>query len=73
MRILNADDQSIYRSGLRPWLERLDSEVSITETSSFQDTQQALAEQPDFDLVIIDPLMPDRQERLRAGLRVRIS
>ena len=70
MRILNADDQSVYRSGLRPWLERLDAAVSITETASFQETQQTLAEQESFDLVVVDPLMPDRDafEGLRALL-----
>ena len=61
MRILHADDHTILRSGLRLWLRRLQDDVTITEASSFDEACEALREDEDFDLVIVDLLMPARE------------
>ncbi|MCG8357896.1 MAG: response regulator transcription factor [Kiloniellales bacterium] len=60
MRILHADEHSIYRNGLQPWLVDLEENVSVVETGSFEATEAVLEENPEFDLVIVDLMMSDR-------------
>lgn len=59
MKILVADDHALFRAGLRYLLDRLDDqELTITEADSRADLLARLQDKVDYDLVLIDLLMP---------------
>lgn len=58
MKILIADDHWAVRAGIKPILKELDDDVSIVETDDFSETLAIAENQKDFDLVLIDFLMP---------------
>jgi DNA-binding NarL/FixJ family response regulator len=59
MKILVADDHWVSRAGLLPLLEELDDEVSIEQASSYEETLALARGKQDFDLVLLDLLMPE--------------
>ncbi len=59
MKILVADDHWVSRAGLLPLLQELDDDVSVEQASSYEETLQIAREKQDFDLVLLDLLMPE--------------
>lgn len=68
MRVLVADDHSVFRTGLRHVLRTLDDKVSVIEACSFQDALDMMSKGETFDLILVDLLMPgmDPFEGLKA-------
>lgn len=58
MRILIADDHNLVREGLRPFLEELESNVTIFEAGSFDEAFEVAAENDAMDLILMDLKMP---------------
>jgi len=58
MKILIADDHSLFRDGLRMHLKQLFDEIEVMETQDFAGTFKAL-DKNKFDLLILDLDMPD--------------
>lgn len=57
MKILSADDHWVVRAGLKHLLRELD-DPEIVEVADFPAALQAVEAHPDFDLIILDLLMP---------------
>lgn len=57
MKVLIADDHSLFRKGFRQALASLQSDIDISEANSFQAVSQIL-EKDSVDLVFLDLLMP---------------
>ena len=57
MKILLADDHTLFRSGMRLVLAELDSEVEIVEAGTREEAVATLESEP-VDLVLTDLLMP---------------
>ncbi len=74
LRILIADDHWVSRTGMRHLLEQLDEEVELHEAASFDQVLALVAEQPNFDLIVLDLVMPgmDSFEGLNA-LKAAVS
>ena len=68
MRVLVADDHSVFRTGLKHVLKSLDDDVDIVEAANFQEAIDAVSEQDKIDLILVDLLMPGMEpfEGLRA-------
>ena len=59
MKVLVADDHSVFRTGLKHVLKALDDEIKVVEAGSFQEAIDVLTkEQGQIDLVLVDLLMP---------------
>jgi len=58
MKILLADDHDLVRETLRFFLEKIDSEVSVTEARTFAEALEAAEHMSPLDLVILDLKMP---------------
>ena len=58
MKILLADDQALFRDGMRYVLRRLDEQVDILDANNFPDALNAARDNPDIDLVLLDLNMP---------------
>jgi len=58
MKILLADDHDLVRETLRFFLEKIDSEVSVTEARTFAEALEAAEHMAPLDLVILDLKMP---------------
>jgi len=58
MNILLADDHDLVRETLRFFLEKIDSEVSVTEARTFAEAIEAAEHMAPLDLVILDLKMP---------------
>ena len=58
MKILVAEDHWAIRAGIKPVLNELGDNVSIVETRDFGETLAVVDDQTDFDLVLLDLLMP---------------
>lgn len=73
MKVLSADDHSIFRAGLKPLLDRLEPGVTVLEADSFGSALELVAANADLDLILLDLLMPgmDAFEGL-AALRERV-
>ena len=68
MKILVADDHALFRAGLRYLLERLDDESpAITEAGSRADLSAKLQDENNYDLILIDLLMPGMESFSRVG------
>lgn len=65
-KALHIDSDSVYRTGLRPWLEGLDDETVLLEATSLREAASILEEEEALDLVLLDLATPEC-ERL-AGL-----
>ena len=58
MKILLADDHTLFREGLRHVMDMLDDEVEIVEAENFTTAIQLVQRSSDFDLALIDLNMP---------------
>ena len=58
MRILLADDHVMVRDGLRPFLLRLDDQVTLLEAGSLAEVLTHLEAGPPLDLLVMDLRMP---------------
>lgn len=67
MRIIIADDHVMVREGLRPFLERLEPNVSVDEAGSLPEVFELLKAGDPVDLLVLDLRMPgmDGLEGLR--------
>lgn len=60
MKILLADDHTLFRAGMRHVLAQLTQEVEIIEAADCEQALQAVASQDDVSLVLLDLHMPGR-------------
>lgn len=58
MRILLADDHTLFRFGISQVLKRLDATVEVVEAASWKEAMVA-SEQGIYDLILTDLMMPD--------------
>jgi len=58
MRILFADDHHLVREAIATYLMRVAPDISCTQASDFQQVRERLADDANFDLVILDYRMP---------------
>ena len=58
MRVLLADDHALFRNGCRMMLEELNSGVIVDEATNLGEALGLLEGSSDFDLVILDLVMP---------------
>lgn len=59
MRIIVADDHTLFREGLCFLLQELGDDAEIIETNDFAETVETVRQAPRADLVLLDLLMPD--------------
>ena len=62
MKILHADDHSMFREGLRFFLKLLDPQVVVLEASNIQGALDKLALEWPVDLLVLDLQMPGMSE-----------
>ncbi|HXX12110.1 MAG TPA: response regulator transcription factor [Burkholderiales bacterium] len=62
MKILHADDHSMFREGLRFFLKLLDPQVVVLEASNIQAALDKLALEAPVDLIVLDLQMPGMSE-----------
>lgn len=60
MKILVADDHTLFRAGLRYILAPLDENMTILEAADHAEAAAMLAQHPDTDLALIDLLIPGK-------------
>jgi len=58
MRILFADDHTLVREGIRPFLEELAPEVEVVEADNLPGAQAKARESGPLDLILLDLKMP---------------
>ncbi|OGT23747.1 MAG: DNA-binding response regulator [Gallionellales bacterium RIFOXYD2_FULL_52_7] len=58
MKILLADDHSLFRGGMRYLLQQLSETVEILEAGNFLDCLKLAAQHPDLDMALLDLHMP---------------
>ena len=58
MQVLVTDDHQLFLDGVRHILEKLDSNVEVTESTSAEKTIGILESGQEFDLILIDLSMP---------------
>lgn len=62
MRVLIADDHSLFRQGCKLLLQEIDPKVDIVEAGDFEEAQAALSGKVSYDLVLLDLRMPGMAE-----------
>jgi len=60
MKVLVVDDHALVRDALRGVLEELTKDASVVEASSAHQAMQEIEKSPDFELVLLDLGLPDR-------------
>jgi DNA-binding NarL/FixJ family response regulator len=58
MKVLSADDHSVFRQGLKTIVEAFDSGAELVEAESFAVALEKLQENNGVDLVLLDLMMP---------------
>jgi DNA-binding NarL/FixJ family response regulator len=64
MKILIADDHALFRDGLAMRLEEIDPNVILLQAANFSQALKILDEEPDVNIIIADPDMPDLQREV---------
>jgi len=59
MKILIADDHSLFREGLRQLLQNLDDQMQLLEADNHQQAFAIIQDNQDLDIVMLDLSMPD--------------
>lgn len=62
MKVLIADDHTLFRRGLRLLLSKLYADVEVFEAADADGALQQANEQPDLDLVLCDLAMPGMEQ-----------
>lgn len=62
MRVLIADDHSLFREGCKLLLQEIDSKVEVVEAGDFEEAQAVLDREANFDLILLDLRMPGLDE-----------
>lgn len=62
MRVLIADDHSLFREGCKLLLQDLDPDIEVFEAGDFGEVQKKLENHEDFDLILLDLRMPGMGE-----------
>ena len=60
MKILVIDDHVLIREALRVVLRELKDDLSVSEACDYRQTMLLIEQHPDFDLVLLDLNLPDR-------------
>jgi DNA-binding NarL/FixJ family response regulator len=60
MKILVVDDHTLIREALCSVLKQLTSDAEVSVASTYAQAMQLVEDRPDFDLVLIDLALPDR-------------
>lgn len=60
MKLLVADDHTLFREGLRYLLAQLDTDVTVLEAGDHDKAAELLSQHPDMDLALVDLHMPGR-------------
>ena len=71
MKIIVADDHTLFREGLRHILKQLDDDVALVEASNNETALTLATQHPDADLILLDLHMPGREPL--AALRAMIA
>ncbi len=58
MRVLIADDHSLFRKGCKLLLQEIEPKVQIVEAGDFKEAQTVLESKDNFDLILLDLRMP---------------
>ena len=58
MKLLIADDHTLFRDALVEYIGRANPEAKVTLARDFYQTKDFLKEDPDHDLIILDMCMP---------------
>ncbi|MFC1672732.1 response regulator [Pseudomonadota bacterium] len=58
MRILFADDHTLVREGIRPFLAELDGDVEVFEAENLSKAEERATEAGELDLILLDLKMP---------------
>jgi len=71
MNVLIADDHPIFRTSLRQVLTDIEADVAVVEAADFDEAIDIVAKRKDFDLVLVDLMMPGKEpiEGLQAVVR----
>lgn len=59
MKVLIADDHALFRDGLALFLEKIEKDVMLFQTSNYTQAVKTLESEKDIDLLVIDLDMPD--------------
>jgi len=62
MKIIVADDHTLFREGVRHLLMRLDDDVSVLEADCHDAALHLLKDNPDTNLALVDLHMPGRED-----------
>jgi DNA-binding NarL/FixJ family response regulator len=60
MNILVVDDHALIRDALHGVLKKLTRDAVVLEASNYAQAKEAVASHPDIPLILLDPLLPDR-------------
>jgi DNA-binding NarL/FixJ family response regulator len=60
MKVLVIDDHVLIREALRGVLKELKAEATVVEASDWRQAARQIEQSPDFDLVLLDLKLPDR-------------
>lgn len=72
MKVLVVDDHALVRDALRGVLKELRGDASVVEASDWSQANRQIEKAPDFDLVLLDLGLPDRDGlEILAELRER--
>lgn len=58
MKIVIADDHSVFREGLKPLVKELDPAAEVIEAGSFSAALEQISKHEKIDLILLDLLMP---------------
>lgn len=73
MKIIIADDHTLFRDGLRLILKALDQDITLLEADNYDRASALLTEHKDADLALIDLSMPAREPFVGLGELLAIS
>lgn len=73
MKIIVADDHTLFRDGLRLILKGLDPDITLLEADNYGRAAALLTEHKDADLALIDLSMPSREPFAGLGELLAIS
>ncbi|MDX8410273.1 MAG: response regulator transcription factor [Mariprofundaceae bacterium] len=73
LRIVLADDHGLFRDSMAAWLEHLETPAHITAVASYAEVRDALRDDRDIGLVLLDLGMPGMQGALSVRELCRLA